>query len=516
MQKQNGMAIILFPKRRFSYEGLFKCEKFSFFILNANEFYITGGKEMKAMYECEGKERELEVTDFYAEIAQELVKEPLDKTKEVRVTVQGEGYVIYSIRKRSGTMFITEQENTLPTSILMDGIKRRFLTCVNPETNAYKFYELIPNKDKDTVTAKYGRMGVQKGEMFGERSYDYPLSMFWIKYQEKIGKGYVDRSDVYLNAKKKAPEDDITQSETNDTPSGRLFAKLKEFAKQAIRTAKVQVPITQAIIDESKRLLNEMRKANTTEQFNNHLLNLIATLQRPVETGRGIGVKKVMANDEKDFAKIILREQDLITAMEGNKQTKTSSCDFSQYHIEVYEATEKQRVQVMRHLSDTLKGKVKNVYRVIPKEQQQKFNEYLETHQIKTVKQLWHGSRNQNWMSILINSLQLNPDAIITGKMFGQGVYFAPSSMKSWNYTSYRGTSWAKGTDDCAFMGLFAVAYGEAYDTDTWSGRTDYKELVADAGKNCLHAHAESALLNDEIVFYDEAAMVLNYIVEFE
>lgn len=168
---------------------------------------------MKAMYECEGNVRELEVIDFYAEIAQELVKEPLDKTKEVRVTVQGEGYVVYSIRKRSGTMFITEQENTLPTSILMNGIKRRFLTCVNPETNAYKFYELIPNKD--TVTAKYGRMGVQKGEMFGERSYNYPLSMFWIKYQEKIGKGYVDRSDVYLNTKKKAPEDDIKQSETN-------------------------------------------------------------------------------------------------------------------------------------------------------------------------------------------------------------------------------------------------------------------------------------------------------------
>ncbi len=58
---------------------------------------------MKAMYECEGNERELEVTDFYAEIARELVKEPLGKTKEIRVTVQGKGYVVYSIRKRSGT-----------------------------------------------------------------------------------------------------------------------------------------------------------------------------------------------------------------------------------------------------------------------------------------------------------------------------------------------------------------------------------------------------------------------------
>ncbi|MDO4452782.1 MAG: hypothetical protein Q4B89_08220 [Lachnospiraceae bacterium] len=65
-------------------------------------------------------------------------------------------------------------------------------------------------------------------------------------------------------------------------------------------------------------------------------------------------------------------------------------------------------------------------------------------------------------------------------------------------------------------MGLFAVAYGEAYDTDTWSSGTDYKKLVKNTGKDCLHAHAGSALLNDEIVFYDEVAMVLNYIVEFK
>lgn len=65
-------------------------------------------------------------------------------------------------------------------------------------------------------------------------------------------------------------------------------------------------------------------------------------------------------------------------------------------------------------------------------------------------------------------------------------------------------------------MGLYAVAYGTPYDTDTWSNSIDYKNEVLKSGKDCLHAHAGSALKNDEIVFYDEAAMVLNYIVEFE
>ena len=35
-------------------------------------------------------------------------------------------------------------------------------------------------------------------------------------------------------------------------------------------------------------------------------------------------------------------------------------------------------------------------------------------------------------------------------------------------------------------------------------------------GKNCVHAHAGTQLYNDEIVFYDEAAILLNYIVEFD
>ena len=95
-------------------------------------------------------------------------------------------------------------------------------------------------------------------------------------------------------------------------------------------------------------------------------------------------------------------------------------------------------------------------------------------------------------------------------------LYFAPSSKKSWNYTSYRGTYWAKGNDDVAFMGLYAVAYGKPLDVHTHSITTDYKAMTLNGGYDCLHAHKGSALLNDEIIFYDEAAMVLNYIVEFE
>ena len=127
---------------------------------------------------------------------------------------------------------------------------------------------------------------------------------------------------------------------------------------------------------------------------------------------------------------------------------------------------------------------------------------------------LWHGSRNENWMSIIQNSLLLNPNAIITGKMFGAGIYFAPSSVKSWGYTSYLGTRWANGHSSTAFMGLYAVAYGKPMNVDHWSS-LDYKREVLQNGYDSLHAHAGVDLHADEIVLYDEAAVLLNYIVEF-
>lgn len=477
---------------------------------------------MKIIYTNTQGEKMEDVVSLYRDVAKMLSKEDMDgNLVQIREADHPDHRLVYTIGRRSGTRFITELENTMPDAYLDRDISDRFLTCVDPEKNAYKFYKL--SSIGGMVRASYGRMGQMKGQLFGERSYDYPLSMFWIKYFEKLSKGYVDRSDVYLDESKgkdNAPKSPVKEavSKSENAASVSLFTKLKRLAKKAVERAQVKVPITQAILDYSHKAIEKMKFAKTVEEFNNILLDLVSVLQRPVATGDGTGVKRLMAQTDRDFQRIISREEDLIQAMEGTfyGNAPASTRDgFSKYGIEVYEATQKQKEQVLFHLSDSLKGKVKRVYRVIPHAQQEAFNEYLRTHKIKQVKQLWHGSRNQNWLSIMVNSLKLRPDAIITGKMFGDGIYFAPSSMKSWNYTSYRGTSWAGGTDDIAYMGLYATAYGIPYDVHDWSPSTDYKSEMKTHGANCLHAHKGSALRNDEIVYYSEEAMVLNYIVEF-
>lgn len=477
---------------------------------------------MKVIYDNSNEKRNIDVSNLYHDIAEEMAKEDLKSgSKIIKVTMPDMTGVTYKLSLRSDTMFICELSNTISDTYL-DAVKPVFLTCVDPQKNAYKFYklELLGGE----VKASYGRMGVQKGELFGERSFMYPKSMFWIKYFEKLSKGYVDRTDLYI-----ANEDTHREKITEKTePKGKrdkssvssmLFSKLRSYAKQAVKRANVQVPVTEAIIDASKKLLNKMRDSEKAEEFNKYLLDLISILQRPVKTGDGTGVKRMLADDKDDFARIIERESDLIQAMEGTLTGKkpVNVGDFSDFDIEVFKATDKQKTEVLTHLSDQLKGKVKNVYRVLPKKQQAAFNKYIKNNNIKKVKQFWHGSRNENWMSIIIHSLLLNPDAKINGKMFGQGIYFAPSSMKSWNYTSFLGTYWANGRSDTAFMGLYAVAYGKPYDANSWSGSIAYNnQLIEKEGCNCLHAHAGNALMNDEVIFYNEAAVVLNYIVEFQ
>ena len=479
--------------------------------------------KMKIIYYNGKGQREMTVNDLYRDVATLLAAEPVSKpvTIEIMDCENTDHFLKYRISLRSGTRFIVELDNTMPDYYLPTHIESVFLTCVNPERNAYKFYKL--EQFGNQVCATYGRMGVQKGKLHGERNFSYPLSMFWIKYFEKISKGYVDHTDLYLSDEKnitKQQEDTKTVvAETN--VNRELFCKLKRYAVTAVKKAEIQVPVTAAILKRSEDILNEMRKEQEVALFNDYLLELICILQRPVETGDGSGVRNLMAKGKNDFLSIIEREDDLIQAMKGsyygNKSSNSAMAgSFSDYGIEVYEANEQQKKEVMRKLNDTLKGKVSKIYRVIPVEQKKRFDNYLKQNNIKKVKQFWHGSRNQNWTSIIINSLKLNPDAIITGKMFGNGVYFAPSSMKSWNYTSYRGTSWAGGTEDIAFMGLYATAYGTPKDVNVWSSTTDYKKMVQDAKADCLHAHKGVSLQNDEIIFYHEDAMLLNYIVEFK
>lgn len=448
-----------------------------------------------------------EESEFFRNVSEKLATLPIPNTATVSCPY---GNAVYDIIKKSGTAFIREDSNTivLPGRTTYPEV---YLTCINPQFNNYKYYRLTPKGDE--VIATYGRIGAEKGDMYGERTYNYPKRMFWVKYQEKLAKGYVDQSKVYLNTGKKGNKNAGTNTAVvtqDNIPANVLYRLLRSFAKQYVEAACVTSHVTQGMVDASRKYLDILYKRKTVKGFNNSLLKLLTVCPRKVDNVRHLLAEKVA-----DFSQIIDREETLLAAMEGlvnDEMIQQSNSLIEGFHgIEVYIATDTQKKQVLEHLNPQLHNKVKNIYRVIPQDQQKRFNAYLKANKIHKVMQLWHGSRNENWLSIVENGLKLRPNAIITGKMFGHGIYFAPSSMKSWNYTSFKGTTWANGNSNTGFMALYATAYGEPL--DVYAAQTFSQNTLG--GKNCVHAHAGAALRNDEIVYYSEDAMVINYLVEF-
>jgi poly [ADP-ribose] polymerase len=475
-------------------------------------------------------------SDVWQFIGQQLLTIPVPNTLHVEASsglnVYGTAtldigqrgtFVKNGIRKPS--MFVNNVRNNI-FGLYDSDYNPAYLTCISHEAdengkeeNKYKFYHLKPKHDG--IHATYGRIGSSRGEAYGVRDLQepYPSYLYWIRYYEKLSKGYIDNTEIYLGDQKslRAP---TAPTNTPDTPpetpeakiARQLYNQLLAYSKQIVSENLVNTNVRPEQVRVGKSEFRAMCRSKTVKTFNKHLELLMQVSPRKARF-----IQELFAKSTDDFAEIIDREENLLNAMEvvaAGGVTKVQCKDtFNPKEIEVYIATDTQKEQVMSHLSDRLQSQVKQIYRVIPVKQQKRFNKYLSDHHIKNVKQLWHGSKNCNWLSIILNGLLLNPAAEITGKMFGSGIYFAPTSEKSWNYTSYYGTKWARGDSGTAFMGLYATAYGDPLDTSTAYQYTA-KTLEAQ-NKNCVHAHAGPQLRYDEIIFYSESATVLNYIVEF-
>lgn len=129
---------------------------------------------------------------------------------------------------------------------------------------------------------------------------------------------------------------------------------------------------------------------------------------------------------------------------------------------------------------------------------------------IGNIHEYWHGTRASNILSILKGGLIIPPSnaSNVTGRMFGNGIYFSSESTKSLNY-SYG--YWGGQKDRNPFMFIADVAMGK-YFVPSSSGsnfpRAGYDSTWAQAGK--------SGVMNHEMIVYKVSQCNLTYLVEFE
>lgn len=403
----------------------------------------------------------------------------------------------------------------------MSEIKPRYLVMVTASANNNKYYKQIPHGN--SWTAEYGRVGSSPQRR------EYPMSQWDSKYNEKIRKGYVDQSNLVEDLIQVEKPASSEYRAIENRAIAEIVDRLQRMARQAISenyTISAN-KVTQAMVDEAQDILTSLLGISDAEAFNNTLLKLFTTIPRKMSN-----VQDHLARSSNDFARIIQREQDLLDVMRGqvvqhqvieetaDETVKNNSTILEQLGLE-FEECDANDVAVIKTALGSCADKFHKAWRVKNLRTQKRFEEFVKENKITNTKLLFHGSRNENWWSIINSGLVLKPtNAVITGKMFGYGIYYAPKARKSLGYTSLSGSYWAKGNSTSGFMALMDVAYGKPYDVHSFNSRYynfNYDTLQRVCpGANCLHAHEGSMLRNDEIIIYKEEQCTIHYLIELK
>lgn len=405
-----------------------------------------------------------------------------------------------------------------------------YLLQVNAANNNNKYYE-ITEADDGTVSVKYGRVGGK--EM--SKNYGYEKS-FWALKEEKERKGYEDRtalhSEVKQDTKSMSAELSYQPVENSDVQEllDLLITSSREFMQKNYTVSASE--ITEKMVNEAQRDVNELGRIastgtpNSLYRFNEKLQELFTDVPRKMTR-----VSDYLAKTEADFDKIITREQEMLDNVRG-AIVQTQTQDVAQgknmtvleaYGLDIRPVTYNEEDQITTHLGHDYGGKpvedryvqgfVVENHRTRAAYEQYKHDRHMTS---KDVRLFYHGSKVENWYSIAKAGLSLNPNAVVTGKMFGQGLYFAPEARKALNYMDVKGSHWNDGKRETGYCAVYAVAVGKAYEPDHilhshFRGSDlpkGYDSVFA--SKRNPHLH----LKNDEYIVYDQSACTIKYLLE--
>ena len=397
-------------------------------------------------------------------------------------------------------------------------VRPTYLIMVTDQNNN-KFYNCFPEGDNFRV--EYGRVNASSTTVH------YPMSKWNSQISSKIRKGYKDVTD--LKTELIVPDIPDPYKPIDIESVRKVIEFLQNESREVVRKnyTVASSAVTQSMVDAAQEEIDYLAKFSSqlsVNEFNEILLKIFTIIPRSMGQ-----VSSYLARNKDAFDKILIREQDLLDAMHGQIFTKPdipvptangeSQTILEAFGLQMVEATA-QEIDMIKKLMRSQAGKFKRAWKVTNLATQAKLEEFVQKNNIRDTRLLWHGSRTENFWSIMKTGLKLRPtNAVITGKMFGYGIYYAPSCSKSIGYTSLQGSYWAGGSSRRAYMALFDVAYGTPYDVYNFDSKytsLDFEKLQRfKAGATCLHAHADKGMLrNDEIVVYKENQMTIKYLIE--
>lgn len=424
-------------------------------------------------------------------------------------------------------------------------IKYAYLVCVDANNNHNKFYEAILNDDY-SIDVKYGRVGQSS---VSHHYYPHEKN-FSILVQSKISKGYTDETALHsVKENARAAHKDLTYEPISDEIVRELVEELikssNEFMKSNYTVTLAE--ITQKMIDEAENDIDELVEiannypTSSVYAFNRKLEELFADIPRKMRD-----VSKHLYNPNEDmartsgnyteqdiarttaaFERIIQRERDMLDNIRGQliptiqRQSQHDGTVLDAYGLSVREVTYRQEDEITTHLGKDYNGldverRYVRAFAVENNRTRQDYEDFKRQHSLsqRDCALFYHGSKVENWFSIMKQGLSLNPDAKITGKMFGNGLYFASDARKSLNYMDVKGSRWNDGQRDSGYMAVYAVALGKCYKPTGALSPSFSKRNLRDG---CLSVYADKMLTglnNDEYIVYDQSQCTIKYLLE--
>ncbi len=416
-------------------------------------------------------------------------------------------------------------------------LKKIYLIKVEPDANNNKYYNMQEVGD-GTFKATYGRVGCAKPAVE-----IYPMSKWDSKYREKLSarKGYTDKTHLF--------EEEIAQNDA--LPEGKkqtlneitnkvvasLVNDLRKYAKVSVQENYIvsSEKVTQKMVDEAQTLVDEITGLIKMNQevapINKLLVNLFQVIPRKMKNvkdhifsgGEVLDTKKEL----EEAQKLILLEQNTLDVMAGQvstntkldiKEAKPSHKNILESMGLIIEEAPTSDIPTIKELMGPNKGQFHKAYIITNINTQTRFDKYVNKAADKKLELFWHGSRNENWWSILGTGWMLRPsNAIITGKYFGTGIYWANKMQKSLGYTSYNGSYWANGNSAKAYLSLAAVHVGKQLkikNHEHWCYDLNWNNLKKRGDYDSLYALGGADLRNDEFIIYQEPQCTVKYLIE--
>ena len=338
--------------------------------------------------------------------------------------------------------------------------------------------------------------------------------------KEKMGKKVLKKDDMSV--------DGSSYAVIKDENVRMIVNRIMGFANKVVRSQ--YIVKVDDISDEMISLGAEILKGLSNKvnygavsigNFNAELVRLFSVIPRRMDN-----VSNYLAKDEDEIPDILKAEQELYDVLISQLRTYTKENSSKEdiltanglkiQHVSANEA------KMLRERLGSEGHRYIDAWKVRNLKSKQAFDEFCRRENLTDghgIDHLFHGSRNENWWSILTKGLTVNPPAgvVICGKAYGYGIYFAPQACKSMGYTSRAGSKWAGGSSESGFLLLNEVATGKRYDGHLGIDTSLNWEKLKKIAPGCLCTWAESrysGFVMDEVIVYRDCQSTPEYLIE--